>query len=90
VDHTFGGVPYDVTPVLPWLPGIPWMARLFGAIWVACGACLMARRIRRTAALLLTAAEPRTIQEDERGQRRNQICAPHICSNSAYCGISTV
>ena len=47
VEHTFGGVPYGVTPVLPWL------ASLFGAIWVACGACLLARRTRRTAALML-------------------------------------
>jgi uncharacterized membrane protein len=52
-EQTFGGVSYGVTPVLPWLPAVPWLASLFGVIWVACGACLLARRTRRTAALVL-------------------------------------
>jgi uncharacterized membrane protein len=53
VEHTLGGVPFDVIPVIPWLPPVPWIASLFGVIWVACGTGLLARRTRRTAALVL-------------------------------------
>ena len=28
-------------PVIPWLPNIPWIAYLLGAIWIVCGACLL-------------------------------------------------
>lgn len=47
------GARYSVVPVLPWLPAIPWLAYLFGAIWIACGAGLLSRRTERTAAMAL-------------------------------------
>jgi len=43
----------QVIPVLPWLPAIPWLANLFGAIWVVCGVGLLPRRTQRTAAMPL-------------------------------------
>lgn len=48
------GPGYEVIPVLPWLPAIPWVAYLFGAIWVICGAGLLSRRTLRTAAMVLS------------------------------------
>jgi hypothetical protein len=52
VDHSLGSQ-YAVLPVLPWLPAIPLVAYLFGAIWVACAAGLLSRRTLRTAAITL-------------------------------------
>lgn len=40
------GPQYKVIPVLPWLPAIPWLAYLFGAILVACGAGLLNAGVR--------------------------------------------
>jgi uncharacterized membrane protein len=48
------GFNYSVVPILPWLPGgIPWLAYLFGAIWIACGVGLLSKRTARVAALVL-------------------------------------
>ena len=47
------GPQYKVIPVLPWLPAIPWLAYLFGAILVACGAGLLSQRTVRMAATTL-------------------------------------
>jgi hypothetical protein len=47
------GPRYKVIPVLPWLPTIPWLAYLFGAILVACGAGLLSQRTVRMAATTL-------------------------------------
>ena len=48
------GFNYSVVAVLPWLPaGIPWLAYLFGAIWIACAIGLLRQRTRPTAALIL-------------------------------------
>jgi hypothetical protein len=52
VGHSLG-LRYEVIPVLPWLPAIPWMAYVFGAIWVTCGVGLLSRRTVRTAAIAL-------------------------------------
>ncbi|MFZ0863220.1 MAG: hypothetical protein WCA27_23065 [Candidatus Sulfotelmatobacter sp.] len=52
VGHSLGAQ-YAVIPALPWLPAIPWVAYLFGAIWVACGAGLLSRRTLRAAAMTL-------------------------------------
>lgn len=41
-----------VIPVLPFLPAIPLLAYLFGAVLVACGAGLLFKRTLRTSALL--------------------------------------
>ena len=38
------GPQYKVIPVLPWLPAIPRLAYLFGAILVACGAGFLSQR----------------------------------------------
>lgn len=47
------GFNYSVVPILPWLPaGIPWLTYLFGGIFVACGAGLLSRRTRETAAMI--------------------------------------
>jgi len=40
-------------PVLPFLPAIPWLVILFGAIWVACGVGLLTHRTVRAAAYTL-------------------------------------
>jgi hypothetical protein len=50
-EHSFGGAPYDVNPVIPWLPPIPWLTYLFGVVWMACGLGLLGRRTMRPAAL---------------------------------------
>ncbi len=42
------GLQYEVLPVIPWLPAIPWVAYLCGAIWVACGTGLLSQRTMRT------------------------------------------
>lgn len=52
VGHSLGPQ-YDVIPVIPWLPAFPWLAYLFGAIWVFCGAGLLFRRTMRMAAATL-------------------------------------
>lgn len=52
VDHSLGPQ-YAVIPVLPWLPAIPFVAYLFGAIWVACAAGILSGRTRRTTAITL-------------------------------------
>jgi uncharacterized membrane protein len=43
---------YRVVPVIPWVPAIPRVAYLSGAIWVACGIGLLAPGARRTAGFL--------------------------------------
>lgn len=53
-DHSLGAQ-FNVIPVLPWLPSIPWLAYLFGAIWIVCGLGLLSKRTLRTAALTLGA-----------------------------------
>jgi hypothetical protein len=47
------GPGYLAIPVLPWLPAIPWLAVLFGAIWIACGVGLLTRRGLRISAMVL-------------------------------------
>jgi uncharacterized membrane protein len=42
-----------VIPVLPFLPPVPWLAYLFGALWVACGVGLLFERTVRSASLAL-------------------------------------
>jgi len=51
VSHALGAQ-YSVIPVIPWLPAIPWVAYLFGAIWVMCGGGFLFVRTRRPAALI--------------------------------------
>jgi uncharacterized membrane protein len=40
-------------PVLPFLPAIPWLVILFGALWIACGIGLLTERWRRASAYTL-------------------------------------
>ena len=47
------GPRFEVIPVLPWLPAVPWVAYLFGATWVFCGAGLLSNRTRPVAAKTL-------------------------------------
>lgn len=47
------GPRYEVIPVLPWLPAIPFVAYFFGATWVLCGIGLLSNRTLRTAAITL-------------------------------------
>jgi len=47
------GPQYDVIPVIPWLPGIAWLAYLFGVIWILSGAGLLFRRTVKLAAMAL-------------------------------------
>ncbi|HTZ72337.1 MAG TPA: hypothetical protein VMB47_00320 [Candidatus Aquilonibacter sp.] len=48
------GFNYSVVAVLPWLPaGIPWLAYLFGAIWIACAIGLLSQKTRASAAIVL-------------------------------------
>jgi uncharacterized membrane protein len=42
-----------VIPVLPFLPPVPWLAYLFGAIWIACAVGLLFESTVRTASLAL-------------------------------------
>jgi hypothetical protein len=51
VSHALG-VQYSVIPVIPWLPAVPWIAYLFGAIWAFCGLGFLSGRTRRPAALI--------------------------------------
>jgi len=54
VGHALGPQ-YDVLDVLPWLPAIPWVAYLGGAIWIACGVGLLLQNTLQKAALVLGA-----------------------------------
>ncbi len=47
------GPGYDALNCLPWLPAIPWVAYLGGAVWVACGMGLLFEKSLQTAALVL-------------------------------------
>ena len=40
-------------PVLPFLPAIPWLVILFGALWIACGVGLLTQRWLRASAYTL-------------------------------------
>ena len=44
---------FKAIPVLPFLPPIPWLAYLFGAILVICGAGLLFKRTLRTSAMVV-------------------------------------
>ncbi|HKV60569.1 MAG TPA: hypothetical protein VJO16_01535, partial [Candidatus Acidoferrum sp.] len=44
---------FKVIPVFPYLPAIPWLACLFGAILAICAAGLLFKRTLRTSALAL-------------------------------------
>lgn len=44
---------FKAVPVLPFLPPIPWLAYLFGAILVICGAGLLFKRTLRTSAMVV-------------------------------------
>ncbi len=48
------GPEYRVLPVIPWLPAIPLIGWIFGALWLVCGLCLWPGRTRRAAALVLS------------------------------------
>jgi uncharacterized membrane protein len=47
------GPRYEIIPIIPFLPAIPWLAYVFGSIWVACGTGLLFNRTMRTASLTL-------------------------------------
>jgi hypothetical protein len=47
------GPQYHAVSVLPWLPAIPWLAYLFGLIWIACGLGLLSNRTLRTSAIVV-------------------------------------
>lgn len=47
------GAPYNVIPVIPFLPEIPWLAYAFGAILVAGGIGFSFRRTARAAAMVV-------------------------------------
>jgi uncharacterized membrane protein len=47
------GPGYNVIPVLPYLPSIPWLAYALGAVWVLLGAGLLLKRTLLPAALAL-------------------------------------
>lgn len=44
---------FRVVPVLPFLPPIPWLAYLFGAVLALCGAGLLFKRTLRTSAMVV-------------------------------------
>lgn len=44
---------FKAIPVLPFLPPIPWLAYLFGAILAICGAGLLVKRTLRTSAMVV-------------------------------------
>ena len=50
---TLFGPNYEVISVLPWLPAIPWLGYLFGAVLILCAIGLLLPRTLRSAALLL-------------------------------------
>jgi uncharacterized membrane protein len=54
VGHSLGPQ-YDTISCLPWLPAIPWVAYLGGAIWIGCGVGLLFQRTLQKAALVLGA-----------------------------------
>jgi hypothetical protein len=47
------GPGYNALNLIPWLPAIPWLAYLFGAIWVVCGVGLLGKRMAGRAAMAL-------------------------------------
>jgi uncharacterized membrane protein len=47
------GPGYNVLPVLPFLPSVPWLAYVFGAVWVALGVGLLFKRTLLPSALAL-------------------------------------
>ncbi|MGH9617493.1 MAG: hypothetical protein ACRD28_12195, partial [Acidobacteriaceae bacterium] len=47
------GPAYDVIPILPWLPPIPWLAYVFGAILLASSAGIHFKRTATAAAMVL-------------------------------------
>lgn len=47
--------PSQSIPALPFLPGISWLAILFGALWIACGVGLLTQRWLRASAYTLGA-----------------------------------
>ncbi len=47
------GPNYEVISVLPWLPAIPWLGYLFGAVVILCAVGLLLPRTLRSAALIL-------------------------------------
>ena len=47
------GTNYNSVSVIPWLPAIPWLAYLFGLIWLACAVGLLSDRTLRSSALIL-------------------------------------
>ncbi|HEY1805528.1 MAG TPA: hypothetical protein VGG45_13720 [Terracidiphilus sp.] len=49
------GPPSHSMPVLPFMPAIPWLVILFGALWTACGVGLLAERWLRISAYTLGA-----------------------------------
>ena len=54
--HSVGhplGRSYDALNLIPWLPAIPWLAYLAGAVWIACGAAILAPRTSAPAAIVL-------------------------------------
>lgn len=53
-DHSLGDQ-YSTIPVIPWLPSIPWLVYMFGAVVALCGLGLMTTRYRRTAGTALGA-----------------------------------
>jgi len=52
VAHPLGSG-YDALNLIPWLPAIPWLAYLGGAIWVACGAGILGKQTSGPAAMVL-------------------------------------
>jgi uncharacterized membrane protein len=48
-DHSLGDQ-YNIIPVIPWLPAIPWLGYLFGAVLVLCGLGLLTKYRLRSAA----------------------------------------
>jgi hypothetical protein len=47
------GPGYEALNLIPWLPAIPWLAYLFGAIWVICGAAFFAKNPSGRAAMVV-------------------------------------
>jgi uncharacterized membrane protein len=55
IDHPLGPG-YAGSPVLPWLPAIPWVGYVSGALWALCGAGLLTKKWLRPSAYLLGSA----------------------------------
>lgn len=47
------GPGYDGLNLIPWLPAIPWLAYLAGAIWVVCGVGIVGKQTAGRAAMVL-------------------------------------